>query len=801
MEYLDLRAVLNSPAYCHREPTLHQSHNCKEQHGSSKFTIRYDKNNKPCMVWETKELNGSYLHFPQDVLKLCSNTFLPQNHPTANKQSIISGFTKLNHQLEVGGECYKFCSHPSYRSKSRQNCGLWYNWANFVYLVGGDKEGENPPQEEFKAARKIQTAWRGLICYIDYQEHLTVRRIQSVWRSYVCRRNYRREKAAILIQSTWRGFLFDADYMFELSDIVVVQKQIRGWLAKRVVNKKRVQFRNAAATNIQKNWRRMVEETRFLTFKRNNHASTIIQTYWRRFWCFSNFIIALDCSIQIQAQVRGYLKRKKYLSRRLAAITIETAWRRAHAKKAASHLSTIREIAYDGKEIAKEQSRAAVLIQSHVRAKQARVAVRLFVAVCKIQAVWRGFFPRRSYVTYVAARDIQAAWRRYFPRQGFVNFIAARRIQNSWRCRKANQNVSQLRKEFNAASLIQSVWRGFVCYTDFVFTLSDVIAAQRIVRGYLSRKKYSGTIRSNIEETKSRMNAGVAIQRIYRGFQARQNYWYTLGCTMQIQSWWRGRRVYRRIRVKKNAILTLQCFLRCSLARQEYMQRRFVFMLIQTAELERSKKVQVINVQQKIQKDVEEHKLDAATFMNQHSSTHANHHHVDDIVVATEEQCKNFREETKKEKRSDDMEETLLEDIWIRLVAKSDIDEEPFVRHYNLGAGRGDQPQKHSIFVQNDTVRSINPSDDATDCSQLKLSTMTFPPHPNSSIRMIRKVDAIDMDDDFQLEEAFIDAEISHAKERRFYAGSNHGKKKVNTRSGFSRSKSSQGIMKDKNER
>jgi len=728
------------------------------------------------------------------------------------------------------------------------------------------------------ASIKIQSAWRGLICYIDYHEYLTVRRIQSVWRAYICKRNYRREKAAILIQSTWRGFLIYADFMFELSDIIVIQTQIRGWLAKRVANKKRSQLRNDSATTIQNYWRRMAAEMRFLKMKRNNHASTIIQTYWRRFWCFSNFIIALDCSIQIQAQVRGYLQRKKHLSRRFSAITIENAWRTAQAKKAVSHLSTVHEIRNVGKDVAEEQSRAAikiekvfrgslcrnalkvhlaavliqshvrgkqareavrlhiavckiqavwrgffprksyltyiaaqkvhsaaVLIQSHVRGKQARVAVRLYIAVCKLQAVWRGFLPRRSYITYIAARKIQATWRRYNPWQAYINFLAARCIQNSWRCKKAEENLSVLRKEFNAASLIQSVWRGFVCYTDFVFTLSDVVLAQRIVRGYLSRKKYHGTIQSNIAKKKRIRNAGVAIQRIYRGFHSRQNYWYTLGCTMQIQSWWRGRRVYRSFHDKKNAILILQCFLRCCRARQEYMQRRFVFMLIETAKSERSKKLKVRNVQEKMNQDVEEHKLDAAAHITQYSSTQGNHHYVDDLVSATERR-KNWRKQIRQEKHSDDMEDALLEDVWTRLVATSDFDEEvPFVRQYtNFGpAIVGGQSQKNSDLVKNDMVRSkMNSSDDATTgCSQF-----AFPPHPNSSIRMIRKVDAIDMDDDFQLEEAFIDAEIFHAKERRFNAGSNHSMRKVDTRFGLSRGKipskrRNQSIMKEKNER
>ena len=440
------------------------------------------------------------------------------------------------------------------------------------------------------AAVAIQSAWRGLISYIDYHEHLTVRRIQSAWRASVCRRNYKREKAAILIQKSWRGFLFYADYMFELSDIVVAQKQIRVWLAKRVANRRREE----KAT------------------ERLNRASTVIQTSWRRFWCFSNFVIALDCSIQIQAQMRGHLQRKDYMCKKHAVSVIETAWLDAQTKKLTSQMSVIRDITASSRDLAARESRAAiklqqvfrgslcrnalkvylaaVLIQSHVRGKQARVAVGLYIAVRKIQAVWRGFAPRQSYITYIAARKIQATWRSYLPRQNFMTFIAARRIQNRWRCKKADEDVSALRRKLNAAILIQSAWRGFVSYTDFVFTLSDIVAAQKIARGYLSRKKYSGVIRSNVDTMNARSNAAVGIQMIFRGFQARQNYWYTLGCTMQIQSWWRGRLVYRRIWKEANAISTLQCFARCCLARQEYMQRRFVFMLIQTAELERSKK-------------------------------------------------------------------------------------------------------------------------------------------------------------------------------------------------------------------
>ena len=105
----------------------------------------------------------------------------------------------------------------------------------------------------------------------------------------------------------------------------------------------------------------------------------------------------------------------------------------------------------------------------------------------------------------------------------------------------------------------------------------------------------------------------------------------------------------------------------------------------------------------------------------------------------------------KKEKCTDNVEEALLEDVWIGLNPHSNVVEEPFTRHYtNFGAAKGGN---------------------ANSFSQITESTIASTPHPTSSLRMTRKVDAIDMDDDFQLEEAFIDAEICHAKQRRYNAG------------------------------
>jgi len=173
-------------------------------------------------------------------------------------------------------------------------------------------------------------------------------------------------------------------------------------------------------------------------------------------------------------------------------------------------------------------------------------------------------------------------------------------------------------------------------------------------------------------------------------------------------------------------------------------------MLIQTAELERSKKL-------KAQKAKEQVRLDKAARVIQRFFLGVNQD-IDELVRATKKR-KNWRKTMKREKCSGEVEEEelLLEKVWSGLISHS-RDEEPFTRHYtNLGHVSSSKMRKNI----------------AGDFNQVAEAKMVTSPHPTSSIRMIRKDDAIDMDDDFQLEEAFIDAKIYNAKERRSYKGNN----------------------------
>jgi len=622
--------------------------------------------------------------------------------------------------------------------------------------------GRHLAERQSRAAITIQRVFRGSICRTALKIHLAAVLIQSRVRGKQARFAVKLYRCVRKIQAVWRAFAPRQSYLTYIA-ARKIQAQWRGYNPRQDL----INFR--AARKIQKAWQCYVLRQGFINFI----AARKIQSVWRGYiprQGFINYTAARKIGFtyytaarKIQATWRGFVPRQGYINFN-AARRIQAMWR------------------------------GYIPRQGFVN----------FIAARKIQATWRGYIPRQGFNTFVAARKIQATWRSYIPRQGFLNFLAARRIQNKWRCTKANRDVMMLRRKYIAASLIQSAWRGFVNYSDFVFTLSDIVAAQRIARGFIIRKKYCSIIQSKLDVLKDKSNKAVAIQRIYRGFQERQNYWYTLGCTMQIQSWWRGRRVYHMIQKQVDAIIVLQCFTRCCMARQEYMQRRFVLMLIQTAELERSKKLEILKMkdQQGREDNTVELKRSAAARVIQRFFLQMNREDTADQLVVATKRRKKWRKNLKKEKYSNDVEEALLEDVWIGLLAQSNLDEEPFTRHYtNFGPGSvgegslGSQRRRHKLLYK--TAQSGNPSsvlklrpeeiDDASECSQLTSSTMAFAPHPTSSTRMIRKVDAIDMDDDFRLEEAFIDAEICQAKERRHLAGITNTGKKIHKRSGSSK--------------
>ena len=728
--------------------------------------------------------------------------------------------------------------------------------------------------KEYYAARTIQRVWRGHVIQDDFKEYVSALRIQTVWRRHAAYKVYKKYRSAVVIQKIWRGFVCYADYMFSIADIVVAQRMARGWIARRRAHRLRniseseanaslvlqcawkKYRRNSSAIKIQKTWRRFVDETEYVVMKYEYYAARTIQSYWRRFWCFSNFIIALDCSIQIQAVFRGYKARKELELQHLAAVWIQSGCRQHLAKKAASSRSMIHALESASIVRSGEAVNASTTIQKIVRGHQLRTAVSLYssatriqalwrgyvhrtsfkvyISAVKIQAAWRGFVHRSSYEAYVSAVKIQAAWRGYVPRVSYKTYVAARRIQTLWRCKnlykayrfyksaleiqriyrgvRARQNVLVLRGEVLAATLIQSAWRGFVCYTDYVFSISDIIACQKVARGFIVRKLYRDVILDRTRAKREQDEASTKIASVSRGFMARQRYWYTLGCTMQLQSWIRGRLVVMSMRREKTATLRLQCFARRYLARQQYLQRKFIFNLIKTAEQERVQKLESVRIQAMQEAQVEGMRREKAARVIQRFFLMVKRE-VDRMVRDKRRRHKNRKKSMQRGERID---EDMLEDAWSCALSNCENEPGPYHQVSNLSMSKEWGPAQ-DCWAMEESSHTYHSSDPMSNNSQRKQGSRRkssdhgyhqqhqpvknrhrLPPgysdKPSTIVRLTHMEDDVsefsgftsstaqyvsrpppsrirlssrEMEDDMELEEAFIDAEIYSARERR----------------------------------
>ena len=111
-----------------------------------------------------------------------------------------------------------------------------------------------------KAISTIQATCRSYAARVSYQVAvIDIIIVQGVVRQFLARKQLEKKQlekmsnAACKIQATWRGFQGYTDYIFALVDILVIQRSMRKWLAKKKVDSMR---KHLAATKIQAQWRR-----------------------------------------------------------------------------------------------------------------------------------------------------------------------------------------------------------------------------------------------------------------------------------------------------------------------------------------------------------------------------------------------------------------------------------------------------------------------------------------------------------------------------------------------------------------
>lgn len=423
---------------------------------------------------------------------------------------------------------------------------------------------------------------------------------------------------------------------------------------------------NIAATMIQRIWRGHSQQTNYIASIARERAAVTVQKYWRRFWMFSNFIIMLDSAIRIQSVMREHLVRVELEVQHGAAITIQAIVRSFFARRTASSKSMVGALLSSSRARGEIDLEAATFIQRCIRGYQARFAVQVYLKARLIQSAWRSIGPRREfrdfkaakkiqttwrmsrevqkfkrhtsakklqarwrchfdnskYVHYMAARKLQTKWRFFTAYHAFRQYKAALRIQTNWRRHQAMEDYHDLRVVMGSVIRIQSAWRSFVCYTDYIFTLADIVTVQKMARGRAQRKiaaklsaererqralqkrwdsaltiqrVYQGYLaRSTViimkvylEHKKRRVASAVLIQSAWRRYDQKQRYWYVLGCAIQLQCFLRGALVRIQTDIQKRAIKEIQRHGRGLIGRNKAQRMRLVVMMIASAERER----------------------------------------------------------------------------------------------------------------------------------------------------------------------------------------------------------------------
>lgn len=475
-----------------------------------------------------------------------------------------------------------------------------------------------------EAAIQIQRAFRGYWSRIQYIiDVLDIVAVQSCARRLFAKRERARVVGALgALQRACRSYfarkkLAERRQMaLRTASAVRIQSVFRRLQAKKVAQFEREQV--FSATTIQSVWRRRLAQAIYIAVKFSKAqqlAAITLQSAWRRWkaqlllaklkWIKKRALAAFAIqSCYRMARARKVLDdRKQAHCREVAAICIQSS-RRGYRTRLELRLMHF----------------AATRIQASIRRwTQQRLFVLARLSAITIQVHWKTFIYAKEFKALVndfrICQSVVRMWLAKVECQRRRTSIVL--LQNFSRQWLARRKVEELRDEHArreiASIIMQRYWRGFCTFVKFRLVVQDATVIQSSFRRFLARKisrdrsqavlRVQQAVRSAIArqrrrdlvakkraEEQARWYSAVRIQTLYRGYLVRREYQYLNCCALLIQSMFRGhiaridysldivdivtvqctvrrwlakRRVWRR----QDRILTLQCFLRCSLAR------------------------------------------------------------------------------------------------------------------------------------------------------------------------------------------------------------------------------------------
>ncbi|KAI1316955.1 hypothetical protein EDD11_009199 [Mortierella claussenii] len=439
------------------------------------------------------------------------------------------------------------------------------------------------------AAEVIQSRRRAL---------LEVRRIRGLYLQIVT--------ASIIIQRRWRavstGRKVRQAYLQQRKWAVCLQSHVRSRLARQafletrwaaVVIQRRLRERNMTKVLhhefMEKRWAASVIQLQWRAFVARRHVQ---QEYQRLRWAV----------VKVQSVARGIMVRQRYHELRAAAMVVqrrrrallegrEQEYRFLQVRAAVRVIQDRRRAVLLGRATRTqyEEARSGIIrMQATVRGyllRQRLIEVMRENQAClTIQAAWRGFIQRQSYLRLRrAATIIQQTWRAVQQRRLEQHAFKERQwsaavIQQWWRACKVGQDIRLKYHQLQEATItIQSIYRGQVARRN-VMALRAVVGIQATVRMKYARWHF-----------RRLQVAAAIIQRQWRarrmGMQQRAMYEEQRQATVIIQRQWRavseGRRVRQKYLSTRALIVATQAHARGVQVRAAYNELRWAAVVLQ----------------------------------------------------------------------------------------------------------------------------------------------------------------------------------------------------------------------------
>lgn len=227
--------------------------------------------------------------------------------------------------------------------------------------------------------------------FVNWKKYIIV--IQRATRAWISRRHYSRDRhyfvtlkrSIIIIQRatrawiSWRrcgkGAIYkDLSTPGHVNAVTVIQRCIRGWNARSVVDRRVNEKRNAPGMSKEN------EETDLRTI-----AAFTIQHTWQNFTSRKFIQSQNRAATKIQSYYRGWLMRKRFANKKLAVVTIQNIFK---------HLKFKRDFY-----LYRKQNKSAIIIQSHARGWMARnIFYRQTSLIVMMQVscshIWKNIFCR-----------------------------------------------------------------------------------------------------------------------------------------------------------------------------------------------------------------------------------------------------------------------------------------------------------------------------------------------------------------------------------------------------------------------